>query len=256
MIYLYGLAEASPDDMRAALYGFSGLQAPLEVTQFNDWVLVHSQQDDAEILPKRRLMLAHTRVLEQMLGVGTVLPARFGLVAASLAQTETLITARAPVIGEEFARIRGCVEVGVRIRYPRQAALDATLEENADLRAARDALRHKGPEAHFAIAEFGGKMADLLDRRRSHAQKTLLGILAPLAHNHVLRAPEDDTEVLRAEFLIKASEQDSFESAVEAATQDLTFAPGEEPKIQFIGPVPVYNFVRLSLSADLDEAAA
>ena len=256
MIYLYGLIEQPHRQFAQFLAETPGLQAPLQTCAIGSWELVYSDHDDAEILPKRRLLLAHTRVLEQMLTLGTVLPARFGLVAENLTKVETMILAKAPTISHEFARVQGCFELGIRVNYPRRPALDATLAEDSNLLRERDRLAKLGPEAHFAMAEFGGKLADRLDRRRGAAQAQLLRALVPLCRGHVLRKPEEDTEVLRAEFLISAKDQSSFIEAVEQATLPLNFAPGAEPAIQIVGPVPMYNFVRLSLALDPQEEAA
>ena len=256
MIYLYGLFEGEKVALEQALAGSNGLQNIPEIASVGSWHLVHSQHDDAEILPKRRLLLAHTKVLERMISVGTVLPARFGLVAQDLVTATSLITAQTDLVAAEFDKVRGHVELGVRVSIDREAALDATLAEHADLRAERDALAGKGPEAHFAIAEFGGRLAEQLDRRRGKGQRMLLDALVPLARAHVLRKPEDDNEVLRSEFLISADAQAEFVTAVEAAAARLDFAPGAEPAIQIIGPVPMYNFVRLSLTPETDGMAA
>lgn len=256
MIYLYGLIEQPVSQMEQHLTTTPGLQGPLQTCPIGPWALVFSDHDDAEILPKRRLLLAHTRVLEHLLALGTILPARFGLVADNLAKVETMILAKAPTITQEFARVHGCFELGIRVNYPRRPALDATLAEDQGLLRERDRLAKLGPEAHFAMAEFGGRLADRLDRRRGAAQAQLLRALVPLCRGHVLRKPEEDTEVLRAEFLISAEGQAAFIAAVEQATLPLTFAPGAEPAIQVVGPVPMYNFVRLSLALDPQEKVA
>ncbi len=256
MIYLYGLVEQPHLNLPQDLAETPGLQGPLLTCPIGPWALVYSHHDDAEILPKRRLLLAHTRVLEQMLTLGTVLPARFGLVSETFAKVESMILAKAPTITQEFARVNGCFELGIRVNYPRKPALDATLAEDPALLRERDRLSRLGPEAHFAMAEFGGKLADRLDRRRGAAQAQLLRVLVPLCRAHVLRRPEEDTEVLRAEFLIKAEDQVGFINAVDQATQSLIFAPGYEAAIQVVGPVPMYNFVRLSLALDSKEEAA
>lgn len=137
-----------------------GLQGTLQICGIGPWTLVYFDDDNAEILPKRRLLLTHTRVLEQMLTLGTVLPARFGLVADTLAKVEAMILAKAPTITQEFARVQGCFELGIRVNYPRIPALDATLAKDPALLRDRDRLARLGPEAHFAMAEFGGKLAD------------------------------------------------------------------------------------------------
>lgn len=256
MIYLYGLIEAAPNDVATALQHCHGLQGHLQQAQVGDWVLVFSDHDDQEVLPKRRLLLAHTQVLEQMLILGTVLPARFGLVAKDAATVATTLSTNANDISQAFDKVRGAVELGVRMSYPRQAVLEATLEENAALRTEHAKLRQAGPDAHFAIAEFGGRLAEEVDRRRGKAQRDIITKLRRHARDFVLRTPEEDTEVLRAEFLIEETVQDAFQSSILDASATLDFAPGQEPKIEIIGPVPMYNFVQLSLIIDPDQAAA
>lgn len=256
MIYLYGLFEGTHVDLSAALADVRGLQNPTKICAIDDWFLVYSAHDNAEILPKRRYMLAHTQVLERMITAGTVLPARFGLVAETLTGANDLIMAQRAPVAAAFDRVRGHVELGLRVSFPRDAALDATLAGNTALQSERVALIGKGPEVHFAIAEFGGRLADQMDRRRGLAQRTLLNALVPLAADHVLRKPEEDTEVLRAEFLVQMAAQDDFIAALEDAVASLDFAPGAAPQIQVIGPAPMYNFVQLSLTLDENEAAA
>ncbi|MDX8348471.1 GvpL/GvpF family gas vesicle protein [Cognatiyoonia sp. IB215446] len=256
MIYLYGLANASCASLADCLNEIDGLQGPLQQTRIGPWTLVHSEHDQEEIMPRRRLLLAHTKVLEAMLTTGTVLPARFGLVAHEMSQIERLIHSVYDKINAEFEKVSGAVELGVRVSFPRQAALAATLDAHSLLRQEREALQRKGTKAHFEIAAFGGKLAEEMDRRRGAAQTTLLNAIRPLVRDHVLRKPEDDTEVLRAEFLVDAEAQRSFEEAIANAAAALDFAAGEGPKINIIGPVPLCNFVNLNLSFDLDQEAA
>ncbi|MEO0930881.1 MAG: GvpL/GvpF family gas vesicle protein, partial [Pseudomonadota bacterium] len=84
MIYLYGLVEPRGAEIAVVLKDAEGLQGPLQHAEIAGWTLVYSDHDDQEILPKRRLLLAHTKVLERLLTIGTTLPARFGLVARDL----------------------------------------------------------------------------------------------------------------------------------------------------------------------------
>jgi len=256
MIYIYGLSAADKDTLSVALDGVQGLQGPLQVAPVGPWSLLYSDHDDQEILPKRRLLLTHTRVLEKILSLGSVLPARFGLAAVDLAQISALIDENMQQINAQFMKVKGAVELGVRISFARQPALCAALESSPSLRAEQAALRRAGPEAHFAIAAFGGRLAELVDRRRGAAQRALLAELRPFARDHVLRKPEEDTEVLRAEFLVSHDEQDRFQAAIVTATTKLDFAPAEEPLIQVIGPVPMYHFVSLNLGLERDQAAA
>lgn len=255
MIYLYGLVEPRGAEIAVVLKDTEGLQGPLQHAEIAGWTLVYSDHDDQEILPKRRLLLAHTKVLELLLTIGTTLPARFGLVARDLGQVAVLIQSVRDTIAAEFDKIRDAVELGVRVSFPRDAALATTLQQDPRLQTEHANLQKSGAQAHFAIAEFGGRLADQMERRRGQAQRQLMDALRPHARNCVLRKPEDDTEVLRAEFLIDQNIQDIFEQKIADAAADLDFAPGEEPMIQIIGPVPMYNFVSLNLTFDLDQVA-
>lgn len=256
MIYLYGLVEAPTSHVADAIAGLPGLQGAPQAIAAGPWTLVQSKQDTADILPKRRLMLAHTRVLEHMLPLGPVLPARFGMVAESCLQAVAMIGRHATSITTAFNQIRGAAEISVRVEMPRQAALEATLAANPALRQRRDALANSGPGAHFDIAAFGETLADHLDRRRGAAQATLLKALTPIAKDHVLQAPDADTVVLRAAFLVDTTRMAAFEKTLAATTAALPFAPAADPTIQIIGPAPAYNFVRLHLSHDPAETAA
>ncbi len=249
MIYLYGLmnSAALPRD---ALSGLVGQQTPPRVVTLGHWSLIYEDHDGSDVQPRRRNMLAHTRIVEHMMGFGTVLPARFGLVSKSIDVVAALVNEKAMVIAEEFEKLRGCVELGLRLSFPHDAALTTTLNASASLLAQRDRLAGLGAEGHFARAEFGRALAEALDRRRGAAQKALVAALLPLVRDHVLRSPDSDVEVLRLEVLIDASDESRVIAALEGLAQNCDFAPGAEPLIQIVGPAPSYNFVRLSLAVD------
>lgn len=256
MRYVFGLIETDGAPDPNVIAQLPDVLGPVSACRIGKWTLISGDYAGNEVLPKRRLMLAHTRVLEMLMELGTLLPARFGLLADNQAELEALVQQRSSEITETFDRVRGCVELGIRISYDRQSALQATMTGQRDLISRRDRLANRGPEAHFERAEFGRAIAEHLDRRRGSAQKALINTLSAICKSHVLRAPEEDVEVLRAEFLIEQDRQADFVAAVDRAASECDFAPGAEPKIQVVGPVPVYNFVRLSLDRSRSEEAA
>lgn len=256
MIYLYGLLEPSGLVDGSCLSDVQGLGGAPNVSSVGRWWLIWGEHDGSEIMPRRRNMLAHTRVVEQAMVLGAVLPGRFGLMAESVEEVERLVALQEAAIKAEFERVDGCAEYGLRVRFDKDASLAAALDSEPRLQAERDRLLGRGAEAHFERAEFGRRLAEHMDRRRGLAQKDLLARLQPYARDHVLRAPEDDAEILRAEFLIARTAEERFFETVEEITHAHEFAGGGEPVVQIIGPVPMYNFVHLSLAFnETDEAA-
>ena len=246
-LYLYGLMPAAcAGSVRQP--GLHGLQdAPVTLRCVGDVAVICSEHDGREIRRTRRQMRAHTQVLEHLVDLAPVLPMRFGLVAASLDEVEPPLAAADDRIAAEFARIDGQVEVGLRIAWPREAALGRLLEAEPALARARDALLGRGADAHFERIELGRRVAEALDRRRTSAQHALVGRIAPRCTEHLLRVPESDVEVLRMECLVPSDRQGTLAEAAEAAAAEVDFAGASEPEIRLIGPLPPFNFVELSL---------
>jgi len=255
-VYLYGIVPAGEAPL-AALEGMAGVTAgAFAAIPAGPVALVVSGHDGSELLQTRRRMLAHTRVLEALMTSSPVLPMRFGLVSEDVGATAARIAAEESKIAAQFARITGRVEVGLRVSWPREAALDRLLEVEPSLAAARDRLLGQGHGAHFARIELGRRVAEALERRRTETQRRLLAALRPLWADHVLRAPEEDVEALRLECLVPESGEGALAEAALTAARGCDFAPGAEPAIRLVGPVPPFHFVELAIGHDPDQAAA
>lgn len=255
MIYLYGLLAANAPAEQIDLHSLAGVTGPVATSPTCHGHLIHGPAPDGELLPKRRFLLAHTRVLEAFNDLGTVLPMRFGMSAPSIARVEAMLDTEAQAITQSYARIEGAVELGLRVSFPRAAALAAVLSENPALRAERDRLSAYTRQPHFEAAELGRRLAETLGRRRDEAQKAFLKELVPLCRGHVLRAPEEDVHVLCANLLVERAAQDALATRIDSIARASAFAPGAEPEIRLVGPVPAYNFVHLLLNADASAAA-
>lgn len=247
MIYLYGLIEpgAAPDpSVLAALEGVTG---PVRMDDLGTAILVHGPADTAEILPRRRHLLAHARVLEALTGGAAILPMRFGMVADDISELVPVVTAQSGVIATQFDAVRGAAEYGIRVSFSREAALAATVRADPALEAERARLAGRAGTGRMETAEFGRRLADRLDRRRAAAQKELLAALAPDFVAHVLRVPDEDTQALAIDALVADARAPDLAQRVEAMARLSDFAPGAEPEVRLVGPGPAYSFVRLTL---------
>ena len=247
MIYLYGLAEADAPPDPEIVSELVGVTGPVGTTETSCGWLIHGPHDGTEIPPKRRNMKAHVRVLEALAGDAPLLPMRFGMWADDHAAVDRALIRQSDDIARLFDRVRGRVEVGLRVGLPRDPALARTLAADPALLAERDRLAAAG--GHFERAEFGRRLAEGLDRRRGAAQRLMLEAVRPFCADHVLRAPEDDVEVLSIEALVPRGEEATLAEAALDAARRLDFAGGAEPAVRLIGPVPPYNFVALTLEA-------
>lgn len=253
MIYLYGLLDPSAE--LPLLEDMIGVTGEVLVTRLPEGYLIYGPHDGSEIMAKRRFLLAHARVLEDIQTRGTVLPMRFGMSADSVEAVSCLISERAGLISERMSRLDGLVELGLRISYDRDAALDQQLSRHPELARERDRLMGTGRSRQFDQAEFGRKLGEALDRHRTDAQRALLSELKAYVSDFVLRTPEDDVQALAADVLIASDALDGFAENLLDICKRNDFGGGSEPHIKLVGPVPAYNFVRLSLTPDAKDAA-
>lgn len=247
MIYLYGLLEPGVTIDQGALTALDGVTGAIETTDLGVASLVHGPAESDDILPRRRHLLAHARVLEELTGTAAILPMRFGMVAADLGAVANALSAQSKHLATQFETVRGCAEYGIRVRFPREAALAATVAADAALGAERARLLSNTRTGRMQAADFGRWLAEALDRRRAATQRSLVSALAPDFAASVLRTPEDDVEALAVDALVHQSRADTLGPRIEALARASAFAPGSEPQVSIVGPGPAYSFVRLSL---------
>lgn len=257
MIYLFGLVDAeNAADLEHHLVLADGDGAPRLSAIATRLFVICEDHDGSEVLPRRRAMLRHARVLEHAMHAGTVLPMQFGMLAASEEVVADRVALKAREVAAAIARLRGRVELGVRITGDEDASLAATLEASPALRDMRNRLSNARRAGHFEIAEFGRALGEATARRRADEQRLATARLAPFADTSVLKAPESDTQVLRAEFLVDRAATAQFSEVVEAFCGASRFSADTPLKAQIIGPGPAYNFLNLSLGDAPGEVAA
>ncbi len=249
-LYLYAIFQDAVPTLQDALAGLKGATpGPPRQLDIAGRTVIVGAHDGGEILQTRRRMLAHTHILETAMSHAPLLPMRFGHVAQSPDDLATLLEHHSAAIDAQFERLGNNVEVGLRVSFPRSAALEALILEDPTLAAHRDRLTGRGAEAHFDRIELGRRVAEQLDRRRTSAQHLLVSALTKQCASHILRAPEEDVEILRAECLIAPDDIGSLGNWADTAARASGFAPDAEPEVRLVGPVPPYHFVNLALSA-------
>ncbi|MDG4648421.1 GvpL/GvpF family gas vesicle protein [Roseibacterium sp. SDUM158017] len=255
MIYLYGLLApgAAPD--AAALAQADGVTGPVRVAATPVGYLIFGDAPARDILPKRRALLAHARVLERCQEHGALLPMRFGMVVEDLQEIIGTLAGNADALTARLAFVEGHAEFGLRVNFSRKSALEATLAADPALAADRRRLLSHARPPHFATAEFGRRLAEALDRRRGAVQKSLAARLAPLCRAHVLATPEDDVQVLHMHALVPPARAEGIARLAQETAAMSGFAPDAEPEIRLVGPVPPFNFVQLTLETARSVAA-
>jgi Gas vesicle synthesis protein GvpL/GvpF len=112
VLYLYALSEHP-----TVVPPTRGIEeTPLAVERLNGIEAVVGVVDGDRIEPTEGAILAHARVVDDLAAVNAaVLPARFGRGYADAEALRQAVAERQDVLREALERVRGCVELGLRV---------------------------------------------------------------------------------------------------------------------------------------------
>jgi Gas vesicle synthesis protein GvpL/GvpF len=216
VIYVYGVTTS-----RDGLPEVAGLEdAPVEVRDVAGLAVAMSRLEAAPTLSDGA-MLRHAEVVDALARSATVLPARFGFAFADEEALERIVLERRQELGAALERVRGCVELGLRVLAPEPERASTEPESGGDYLRTR--LRETEERERLA----SGLHEALAERARD-------------AH----RSPSQGGWVLSAAYLVPAGNLDDFRGAVQ--TLEST-----HPELELVctGPWPPYSFAQPATEA-------
>lgn len=217
MNYLYAIV----DQPRAAPEGAGLDGSPLRVVAGGRLAAIVSDRGDAQIEVSEEALWSHERVVEGLMGEGTVLPMRFGSVLADDAAVEAMLSERQEELTGALDRVSGAVELGVRAAWDPEAA------------AAEDAAdpAPRGPGAAYLLGlsrsrRRASSLAERLDRAvdglfRTRSQRLLTSPSVPVS----------------AAYLVDRASVDTFRGRIGTLAAQV-----DEAEIVCTGPWPPYSF--------------
>jgi Gas vesicle synthesis protein GvpL/GvpF len=213
LIYAYAIGE--PAAMGAeAQRGLDG--APVRVLAEDGLAVAFSRHRSVERRPSSDALWAHERVVEELMSHGAVLPLRFGTVLDGEDALRAALSARHDELSAGLGRIRGRVELGVRVV--------ARPEEEPPPRAA------SGRE--YILARRTAQ------RRAERLAAEVHDPLASIAHDARVRRPPAGTAILTGAYLVDRRDVGEFRARVGRLA-----AGRDDVSIVCTGPWPPYSFV-------------
>ena len=138
MIHVYGIVDEL--DSLPPVEGVD--DAPLERRRVGGLELVVSEVPREEVT--QEAVLRHAEVVEALMGRSrAVLPAQFSRPFAGDEELASAVTAKAPELEERLQRVRGCVELGLRVVAPAAETVPEAESGAEYLRARLDEERHR-----------------------------------------------------------------------------------------------------------------
>ena len=241
--YLYCIMRcAAPRAFETLGIGETG--SPVHTINFRDLAAVTSDSPQPHYDNTRRNMMAHMRVLDEVMTEFTVLPVRFDCVAPSTQVVrEQLLEVRHRELSQMLDRMEGRVEMGLKAFWYEDVVFREIVGQNQTIHRMRDSLAGHSLEENYDRIRLGELVEAELKARRETDAERVLERLRPFAEKVQVNATIADHMVVNAAFLVERARQAEFEAAVRALDTDM----GQRLLIKCVGPVAPYNFVNVTM---------
>lgn len=236
--YVYGITRADHPRHLSGRTGVGEEPASLRVVRTDELAAVVSDAPEG-LRPKRRDLEAHEGVLDALIAEGTVLPMRFGAMAAGDEDVERELTERADWYVRRLAELDGHHEVNLKAFHNEQAALRESLAADPELRVANDALRAADGGDPAGQLEFGERVAAALETIRARDAAQVLAMVRPYASS-VYQGPPVSGAFLNVSLLVRDDALEELTAQIDALAERVA----DLVELRLSDPLPPYSFVQ------------
>lgn len=242
--YVYGVVHAA-DASSSKLTGIN--DEPVSPVASEGLAALTSDVPDEFLEAGRDELLTHSRVLEQALENGTVLPMRFGVVLPDEKSVrDELLAPHSEELEAQLRDMDGKVEINLKVLHDEEIILREALAEIPEAAELRQSIQGKPEDAtYYERIRLGELIAQALDDKREQTGPGIVERLSPHAVAVQVGEPAHERMALNASFLVERKNLERFDKAVD----ELGEAQGGRIRIKYTGPLPPHSFVELEMAA-------
>ena len=245
--YMYCIIR-SPEPRQFATLGIGERGDIVHTVGFMNLAAVVSDSPVIQYDSSRRNMMAHTRVLEEVMQEFTILPVRFSTIAPSVeAIQEQVLKRRFGELNGLLAEMEGRIELGLKAFWYEGTIFEEIVAESPVIRRLRDGLMSRpSEETYYDRIRLGEMVEAAMVKKRDEDAENVLDRLRPLVYKTRANKVITDRMVLNAAFLLEQEREVEFDQVVQQLDADM----GGRLMFKYVGPVPPYNFVSVVVHWD------
>ncbi len=244
--YLYGLIRATGDrDFGCIGLEHDGKPGRVYTLRLDSIAAVVSEYPAREkILPLRKNLEPHHRVIREVMKTATIVPMTFGHVAKSEEEITRALRRNRTRILAEIDRLDRKVEMALKVRWDVDNIFDYFVSADPDLAAFRDQVfgRSSAPTQAEKI-ELGRMFEERRTMDREEHTERVVEVFRSCTADVKVNPPKGEQMVMDLSFLV---DRDSVKSFEERVYQVAGTFPAQYT-FDFNGPWAPFNFVELDL---------
>jgi len=244
--YIYGIIR-SKDSVNFGPIGIGKRADEVYGINYNSLCAVVSNSPIIQYEARRVNMIAHQKVLEEVMKQHTVLPVRFSTISEHNNETGIL-----KILEKDFkkfddllTKMEGKKELGLKILAHEAQIYESIVEKYDDIRTLRGKLMNlPADKTHYQRMKVGEMVAEALKKETENYKNVILENLGSIADDVKVNDNYGEMMILNAAFLIKNKAESTFDNAVSFLDEKY----GQYMTFKYVGTLPPYNFVHLSIN--------
>ena len=244
--YIYGIIRNS-EKINFGQIGIGNRNDHVYGVVYKDICAVVSSSPIIQYEARRANMIAHQKVLEEVMKRFNVLPVRFSTISPH-DNDDAIIC----ILTEDYTRLddllhkmKGKKELGLKVIADEKKIYENIIQKYDNIRSLRDKLINQpSDKIHYQRVKVGEMVAEALKKEIETYKNQILDILSTIAEDVKITDNYGNLMILNAAFLIKEIKEPDFDTAV----NDLDKKYGEIMTFIYVGTLPPYNFVNLSIN--------
>ena len=244
-LYVYGVIPASDAQGWPGADGIDGPSATVRTLVAGELAALVSALPPDRIPGRLEDLEVHRRVLSLANERGTTIPMRFGIVIDGEDRVcHDLLVRHAHEFTDLLWKLDGHVQMTVRAYYVEDALLREVAETDPEIVRRTDAIQGLSDvESWQERVELGELVAERVAACRARDEQALLDRLAPCATDVRVDPPNSERVALNAHLLVRRDRRSALDDVVGV----LGGALQGHLSLRYLGPLPPYSFVNLSL---------
>lgn len=244
--YLYCITGTG----EARSYGHAGIgnrNDEVLAINYEDLSCVASISPLSEYAVTRENLLAHQKVIEDVMKNNSVLPIRFSTIAKNADDVVGVLRKRYVEFKDLQKKMEGKMELGIKALWKDMRVVWKDIAKENTVIRLKDKMAGTPLRNGFnANVELGRAVRASLERKKEEAAGKIISVFGNIAVDTRANKTHGDNMVVNAAFLVDRAQAAEFDRRV----IELDERGGGNMSLKYVGPVPPFNFISIVIELD------
>jgi len=211
---------------------------------YDDLSMVVSNHPMSRFIVNKENMMAHEKVIEEVMKeFDSVLPVRFGTIAASADEVRNLLGRRHREFKNLLRDMDHKVELGVKAIWKNiHIIFKEIVKENKEIKKLKEEIQNEVSKKNIqAKIQLGKMIEQALANKKEKETERFVDVLKRISIDYRLNKTTCDEMFMNAAFLVDKGREKEFDNVMD----DLSDEYMDRIKFMYAGPLPVFNFLNL-----------